>query len=175
MQLLRPIWLVQAVLATLVQVGCGGSDDGQPRTVLSYRGSTGDYISQGNSANFTDATSTVITTYDAGYFHTQFMGPSASHFWTLDIASPDGGQLQPGTYVDAWRAGFRDGHNGLDFGGDGRGCNRIFGSFVILEIGFDLTGHLNRFAADFEQRCESLTAPPVRGSVRINSAFGLPY
>ncbi|WP_129449635.1 hypothetical protein [Methylibium sp. Pch-M] len=164
------------LVATLFVAGCGGGGDDQPpRTTISFRGATGDYISQGESAKYSDVDSTVSTTYSAGYFRASFEAPDLSHRWSIDLASPNGEPLVPGTYVDAWRAAFRNGHNGVDFYGDGRGCNEVFGSFIVLEIGYDSTGRLNRFAADFEQRCETVTSPQLRGSVRINSTISPTY
>jgi hypothetical protein len=174
--------VASAALVASSLAACGGGDDdptppAAPQTAISYRGTVGDYISQGRSGKVTDAGFTVTTTYEAGYFRTQFFSSSSppTTWWILDIASPNGEPLAPGRYIDAWRASFRNGHNGLDFFGDGRGCNTVFGSFTVLEIGYDTMGRLNRFAADFEQRCESVTSPLVYGSVRINSAIALTY
>lgn len=166
-----------ALSTCLVIAACGGGGDSPPlpRTAISYRGQAADYISQGHAAAYDDSTATVRTTYNAGYFRTQFMLPNAAHWWNLDLATPNGEPLVPGAYIDAWRASFRNGHNGLDFFGDGRGCNEVFGSFVVLEIGFDTTGRMNRFAADFDQRCETVTSPKLQGSVRINSSIPLNY
>ena len=165
-----------ALIAASCVVACGGGDDPVvARTTISYRGATGDYISQGQSAKHSDADSTVSTTYSAGYFRTQFFAADLSHTWSLDLASPNGEPLVAGTYADAWRTAFRNGHNGLDFYGNGRGCNEVFGSFLVLEIGYDSAGRLNRFAADFEQRCETVTSPLLRGSVRINSEIASTY
>jgi hypothetical protein len=169
----RAAWLL---CAALVVVACGGGDDERiQQTSLSFKGDAGDYISQGKSGFFTDATGTVSTTYENGYFRTRFQGPNLSYWWYLDLASPNGEALVPGTYNDAWRAPLRNGNNGLEFSGDGRGCNTVFGKFNVLEVGYDTTGRLNRFAADFEQRCETVTSPLVRGSIRINSAIAATY
>lgn len=170
-------WQVLGLVATLFVAGCGGGGDDPPppRTTISFRGATGDYISQGQSAKYSDVDSTVSTTYASGYFRASFNALDLSHGWSIDLASPNGEPLVPGTYVDAWRAAFRNGHNGVDFYGDGRGCNQVFGSFVVLEIGYDTTGRLNRFAADFQQRCETVTSPQLSGSVRINSAIPPTY
>jgi hypothetical protein len=53
--------------------------------------------------------------------------------------------------------------------GNHRGCNRLSGRFDILEIEYDSNGQdIIRFAADFEQRCETFN-PPLYGSIRYNS------
>ena len=174
MSSLRTLMLVAATLL-LTACGGGGDDDNVPRTTLSFQGAAGDYISQGKSTAVSEATGTVSTTYETGYFRTRFQALDLAYWWYLDLASPNGEPLQPGAYGDAWRASFRNGHNGLDFGGDGRGCNEVFGKFEVLEIGYDSTGRLNRFAADFEQRCETVTSPLLRGSVRINSTIAPRY
>jgi hypothetical protein len=173
--LLARTWMLVGATLLLIACGGGGGDDNTPRTTLSFRGAAGDYISQGKAIAVSDATGTVFTTYEAGYFRTRFQALDLSYWWHLDVASPNGEPLQPGIYRDAWRASFRNGHNGLDFSGDGRGCNEVFGEFEVLEIGYDSTGRLNRFAADFAQRCETITSPLLRGSVRINSSIAPRY
>jgi len=62
---------------------------------------------------------------------------------------------------------------GLDVSGTGAGCNQLTGRFTVLEAVYSGNAIVS-FAADFEQHCESSTAPPLFGSIRINSTIPLP-
>jgi hypothetical protein len=50
--------------------------------------------------------------------------------------------------------------------GEGRACNKSYGSFTIKTIEFDRTG-MKKLDMTFEQHCEAKTAPAMRGSVRM--------
>jgi hypothetical protein len=86
--------------------------------------------------------------------------------------------LSPGFYAGAQRAEFTDpGHPGIDVGGThnggsyGRGCNVCYGSFNVYDAKFDYTTvpvRVLSFAVEFEQRCESEMAPPLRGKFEYN-------
>jgi hypothetical protein len=56
---------------------------------------------------------------------------------------------------------------GLSAAGDEPGCNGVGGRFVVLEAAYDRAGQIERFAADFAQRCDA--GRPLIGSVRFNS------
>jgi hypothetical protein len=89
---------------------------------------------------------------------------------TLNLAGPNNAPLAVGTYENAKRWPFHDASPGIDFSGNGSGCNQILGRFVIREFATKADGTLDRLAADFEQRCE-VAGPPLSGEVRINSAI----
>jgi hypothetical protein len=73
-------------------------------------------------------------------------------------------------YYDAERAAFRTGHApGIDVSGNGRGCNEIWGSFAINQIATDAAGKVTMLDATFTQRCESSTAPALKGVVKFNA------
>lgn len=67
-----------------------------------------------------------------------------------------------------------------DFCGNGRGCNRLTGSFEIFDIEFTETVHDGGFktfnvvklALNFTQHCEG-DEPAMRGKIRINSNYPL--
>jgi hypothetical protein len=63
---------------------------------------------------------------------------------------------------------------GLAIAGNGRGCNQDFGQFTVLDIVYDASGNVSRFAADFEQHCETPTAPALVGAIRYNSDVPVP-
>ncbi|MDP4527902.1 hypothetical protein Q3O59_02490 [Alkalimonas delamerensis] len=98
-------------------------------------------------------------------------------WWSLDLATAEGQELKPGLYQDATRAAFKPSHgNGLEFSGNGRGCNSLNGWFEIHEIELTHAGYdydpdymvVSSLAVDFVQYCDGSEAA-LRGGVRINS------
>lgn len=71
------------------------------------------------------------------------------------MAVPEGQELAVGAYENATRYPFQDPDvPGLDFSGDGRGCNQLTGRFTVLEADFTPDHYVERFHATFEQHCE---------------------
>ena len=140
------------------------------QTVLTYVSEPGDYIGGGQEATFTpaDGTFSVYPTYANGLV-VSFNTSTYSHWWNLYFGAADGQVLVPGSYENAERFAFKSpGHPGLDFTGDGRGCNGITGRFDLREIELDASGQVVKLAIDFEQHCEGM-APALFGQVRYNS------
>lgn len=145
-------------------------------TLLVLASQPGDYIGGGQQR--------VITTNEADFgvmgnsvngvsFNiNDFNRPNPTYtFWYVDLAAPLGSELVVAAYEGATRSSFRQpGEPGLDVTGDGRGCNMLYGRFDVLEAEYDVqTGEVVRFAADFEQHCESPSAPALLGAIRYNS------
>ena len=82
----------------------------------------------------------------------------------VDFSAPEGQQLLAGYYRAARRYPFMP-LNGLSVSGFSRGCNRLTGRFVVLEVAIAPNGIVDRFAADFEQHCED-AVPALVGSIR---------
>jgi hypothetical protein len=91
-----------------------------------------------------------------------------SSWWTFDLAEKDKNPLAVASYYPAVRFPFNDGAHGIDFSGDGRGCNNQFGTFAVLDIAYDEGGVPTRLAADFEQHCENVGIA-LLGQVRMNT------
>lgn len=88
-------------------------------------------------------------------------------WWDLDLAGPVGRRIEAGEYLRASRWPFHaDTANGLDFSGDGRGCNTLAGHFKVQEAGYREDGQLQVFRATFRQHCEE-GALPLLGEVRL--------
>ena len=97
------------------------------------------------------------------------------HYWTLDLAAPNGEMLDVGLYEDAARWPYQDdAQAGLTFYGDHRANFRNSGFFNILDIGFDDLGILTSLAVDFAQYGEYDPDRWVHGSLRFNSSVPLP-
>jgi len=145
--------------------------------VLTLLSQPGDYIGQGKSSTMAppafrflaaqqNGPDTVVVTVETA------QSGSAADFvrWTVWFAAPRGQSLRPGTYNNAERAAFRSGSaSGLDVFGDGRGCNNVYGSFVIKTLVLDGQGNVQKLEASFIQHCENLSAPALQGSIRIGT------
>ncbi len=101
----------------------------------------------------------------AGGVSITFHGESSFAF---DVAAPGAERIRAGSYEAAVRFPFQTADRpGLNAASGGRGCNGIGGRFVVLEAAYDRAGQIERFAADFAQRCDG--GRPLIGSVRFNS------
>lgn len=155
-----------------VVVSAIGSTSSGP--VLYFRSSPGDYIGGGQTfigSNTTGSFASIPA--NSGYVSFSYNGAGYTEWWHLSMATADGAPLRVGAYENAVRAPFHGGANGIEMTGSGRGCNSIVGRYDVLEIATDAAGTITRIAVDFEQRCESATAPPLFGSFRLNSTIPL--
>jgi hypothetical protein len=67
-------------------------------------------------------------------------------------------QLQPGYYGGLQRYPFHNAaKGGLDWSGNGRGCNNLNGWFVVDSVSYSL-GQLTAIDLRFEQHCEGAVA-----------------
>jgi hypothetical protein len=139
----------------------------EAQTFLKYTSESGDYIGQGQTQLFTPADSgfNSLTSTDNREIAISVF-PSSS-FWYLNLAAPAGTTLAPGIYEGATRWPFQAPPTpGLDFSGDGRGCNTLTGRFEVLEAKYASFGYVERFHATFEQHCEGGT-PALFGEIQI--------
>ncbi|APV50827.1 hypothetical protein BWI17_14705 [Betaproteobacteria bacterium GR16-43] len=137
------------------------------QTRLWIQSDSGDYIGQGVTHTYTHPAEPV-TYYSSS--------PSAvtvsAGGYTLDVVAPQGAVLGAGPYESAARYPFQGNSPGLNFSGNGRGCNTLTGRFVVLAVSFNGSGGISSLAVDFEQHCEGGTAA-LWGELRINSALPL--
>jgi hypothetical protein len=134
---------------------------------LKLQSDAGDYIGQGKTHSYTDLNSTFK--YSRNYANGITVSiNSSSSWWNLELGAPGNEQLKPGLYEGAERFAFRSaGKPGLDFSGDGRGCNTITGKFRINEVSYDSSGVVTTLSATFEQHCEG-NSPALRGEINYN-------
>ncbi len=91
-------------------------------------------------------------------------------WWYLDFAAPGGSVIVPGQYENATRWPFQAADEpGLAFSGNGRGNNKLSGSYQVFEAEYTSDGALKRFAADFTQYGEEIPDRWVKGKFRFNS------
>ena len=103
---------------------------------LYYESQPGDYIGQGQTRMFTTYLATFTVTESSGHVRARTVQGNFDNWWDLDISGPDAqDQLVRGLYADVQRYPF---HNpvegGLDFSGDGRGCNELEATFAVDEV-----------------------------------------
>jgi hypothetical protein len=129
----------------------------------------GDYVGQGQSYSYATPTDLFLAGTDVGGTGVRIreISPNFSNYWELDFSAADGQQLIPGTYSNAVRnVSQGQGQPGLNVSGFGGGCNRLSGSFTVLDATFGPDGYVQTFDATFEQHCEG-NVPALRGEVRI--------
>lgn len=116
-------------------------------TEATLHSSTGDYIGQGSSYDFTPADGGFNVQPDSTPSFVQlYFGPGG---WEGTFGSPDGPPLTPGTTYT----------NGFRVNGDGRGCDSYHGTFTVDELSFDAWGNVQSLAVNFTQYCDNSTAP----------------
>lgn len=132
----------------------------------------GDYIGQGQNMIFTQENSSITLTssgpplLDNRWGAT--FGINGDTFWTIDVKMPqDLWPLEVGTVYPASRAAFSNPrYAGVDFSGDGRGCNESVGTVIIDEIVPAADGvNLDSLVIRFEQACEGYSGPLARGKL----------
>jgi hypothetical protein len=128
-----------------------------------YLGSdAGDFVGRGQTYLYTQTNSTIVVDATAGHLALNVNGVQFWHgnFQTMNTLT----RLEPGYYPDLRRYPF---HNpvkgGLDWSGDGRGCNQLIGWFAIDRVTY-ANGVLSGLDLRFEQHCERGT-PALRGAI----------
>ncbi len=153
-------YLTASLLITASSVATAGSQ-------LTLTSEPGDYIGQGQSYVYKDADSAFkySTNYDNGI---TVSITNSNTWWTLNLAAPGNAQIQPGVYEQAARFPFQPADKpGLDFSGNGRGCNTLTGKFKVSEVSYDTDGILTSLSATFEQHCEGNVAA-LYGTINYN-------
>ena len=137
-------------------------------TTVSVTSDPEDFVGRGRSMTFTLENSLFqANVANNGAYLSIVIRPrtGVSPVWTFIVTSPNGSSITPGTYStirsplsNSWSA---------DFGGDGRGCQRITGRLVVHAFDFIAVNQaLKHFRASFEQHCEG-AAPVLRGEVAV--------
>jgi hypothetical protein len=123
---------------------------------------TGDWVGQGRTFTYTQVDSVLNVSASGGLLTIKVAGEED---WTGNFRAMNSlTQLQPGYYGNLRRAGF---HNprigGIDFYGDGRGCNLVTGWFVIDDIAYS-NGNVSSLDLRFIQHCDG-RAEALRGKI----------
>ena len=158
--------LVLGIAAAL----CAAPASATAYSYVQMAGDPGDFISQGQSVRATTRERPPFDNFSAsGDLRIRVLGDGQQPTYILQFTAPKGETLQVGrTYANAQRSSFADpGRPGLDVGYDGRGCNKISGSFRVLDMVAGADYKVSRFRVTFEQHCEE-AAPALRGEAVLN-------
>lgn len=113
----------------------------------------GDYIGGGRTQLLTPADSTLNVTYLTSALSVSAAGWSGKFIGMTGL--PD---LQPGYYGGLQRYPFHNAvKGGMDWSGNGRGCNFLNGWFVVDSVSYSM-GQLTAIDLRFEQHCEGAAA-----------------
>ena len=141
-----------------------------PSTSFSYSSGSGDWVGQGRSQVFQASASTQFTVRGTSELVTISVNSTSSSNWSVSLAAPAGEKLHPGVYSNAERVWTRSGRSaGIDVSGNGRSCNKIWGSFIVNQVGFNSAGKVTKLDASFTQSCESAKAPALTGTIKYNA------
>lgn len=153
-------YLAASIFLTASSVASAGSQ-------LTLNSEPGDYIGQGQNSVYTDAGSAFK--YSTNYHNGITVAITSSNtWWTLSLAAPGNAQIQPGIYEQAARFPFQAADKpGLDFSGNGRGCNSLTGKFKVSKVTYEADGTLSSLSATFEQHCEGNVAA-LHGAINYN-------
>jgi hypothetical protein len=123
----------------------------------------GDFIGQGRKYTYTPDSSNIMASTIANGVR---FNVNADRFWMGTFVPMENlPSLQPGYYGDLRRQTLSNPtKGGLDWAGDGRGCNTLTGWFVVDEVSY-LNGEIRSIVLRFNQNCEG-AGPALRGQIR---------
>ncbi len=143
----------------LASSGIGG------RTSITLKSDAGDWVGGGSDHSY-DPTNARISASGDWHFLSGSVDGNNGDWWTFDFEAPSGDVLAPGTTFDATRYPFNGNGAGMDWSGNGRGCNTITGTFTVNKIAVSLDGTSMKYVSlDFVQHCEGGTAA-LHGKIR---------
>jgi hypothetical protein len=124
----------------------------------------GDWVGQGQTVLYREQDTSVQLSSFGARLNLNLSAGWSADFQGMNVLS----ELRPGYYGNLGRYPF---HNpvkgGLNWSGQGRGCNTLSGWFMVDAIQFR-NGVVSSIDLRFEQRCEGSSAP-LRGQVRWSS------
>ncbi|MCC2316038.1 hypothetical protein [Cellulomonas xiejunii] len=163
-----PFLLAAVLVAGVAGAAPASAAPAGPGSTITFSGTGNEYISQDREWSY-DTSDAVITATVYAEGNRVTVGVSGDTWWDVDFAAPTGEVLTAGvTYDGATRYPFNEADEpGLSLSGDGRGCNRLSGSFTVLAADFRADGSVERFEATFEQTCEPSNGSLVTGRVLI--------
>ncbi len=172
--------LLRASLAALfgsAVIACSGSDKltGPPNpppappptpNYIRLQSDPGDWVGAGGNYDYSQANTAI--TLNANLTHLSF-NLRGDQWWYGEFQLPNTtSRMQPGTYANAQRYPFNDpDHPGIDWTGEGRGCNTQAGSFTIDSVTY-AADVLKQVDLSFEQHCEGAT-PALHGAIHWRS------
>lgn len=153
----------------------------QGLNTLYFTSDDGDYIGAGQTVLHQTEGSFVsyfsmFNQWNAVRASVEYSENNQNYNWSLSFSAANGIPLAAGHYTGASRYPFQPFNTaGLDFSGNGRGCNTSRGEFTIHEIAYsgdENSPQLDVLAMDLVQHCEG-GSTKIKASIRINSSVAL--
>jgi uncharacterized repeat protein (TIGR01451 family) len=143
------------------------SVEATPPNSIQLRSDFNDYIGGGRSYQYSRSNAQLMVTATGGLLSVRVDGDEN---WSAEFQLPSAlTQFQPGTYANLTRYPFHDpAVGGLNWSGEGRGCNTLRGSFTVSRAVY-ANGVLEAIDFSFEQFCEG-GAGALRGQIHWSSA-----
>jgi hypothetical protein len=129
----------------------------------------GDFIGQGQTYSYTaqSADFTMTPNYQDLHKGIRVYVETQTGYWNLSFAAPHAQLLRQGSYLDATKFPSQAADEpGLHVSGNGRGCNTLQGSFVVVAVEYLDDQEVVSFSAEFEQHCEGKPAA-LTGTVTV--------
>jgi hypothetical protein len=161
------------VLAGAAAQGCGADKPASPGPTkrpdpnfVRLQSDPGDYIGAGQSYNYTQANALIALTASEGHLSVRIDGDER---WLGEFQAPGTPtQLQRGAFANLERyLSYNASLGGLDWFGEGRGCNTISGSLTIDSVTY-AANNLTAIDLRFEQHCEGRVSA-LRGTLHWRS------
>jgi hypothetical protein len=127
-------------------------------TILYVESQSGDYIGQGRTYRYTQATSRLTVSSTASRLEVSVRG---DEWWQLIVAEPSS---QTALTTGTWDTTTLNGTPGASFFGEGRGCTTL-GKFIVDSVQY-AASTLDQITLRWEQRCDALSGPVLRGYFR---------
>jgi hypothetical protein len=123
----------------------------------------GDYIGGGHRYEYTKANSQIGVSESDGHLSVNVDGDT---WWYGNFVLPTGTTrwVAGTTYTGLTRYPFHGATGGLDWSGDGRGCNTLKASMTVTSATYDDLGALNAISLTFVQNCEGGSSA-LRGQI----------
>jgi hypothetical protein len=151
----------------------GAAGRGTGGGTVTLQSDPGDFVGAGRSYAYTSPAAPITATSSAGLLSITISG---NENWRGDFQMPSRfSQIVPGTYTGLTRYPFHDAaQGGLDWFGEGRGCNTLTGSMTVDSATY-LNALLTTVDLRFEQHCEG-AAPALHGQIHwdVNAPAVLP-
>jgi hypothetical protein len=146
----------------------GLASGAQAASSLKIVSEAGDTIGQGITKTYTSDSALFGANGDGET--TTIAVTTVSDTWYIVVAAPRGEKLTRGNYLAVERASIRTGRAaGIDIGGNGRSCSKVWGTLTVRQIAYDSNGHVAMLDGVFVQRCGSATSPRLTAYLSYKS------
>jgi hypothetical protein len=154
--------LFALLLLALFLNGCGGgSGNANSPNSVSLQSDAGDYVGAGKTYNYTSANAKISVTSTGNLLAVAVTGDES---WQGTFQLPAGETVvKRGDFANLSRYQSGDPNGGLDWYGDGRGCNTLSGRFSIDNVSY-VNGVLTAVDLRFEQHDHG-GAPALHGQL----------